>query len=243
MSLKIAILTTQTLHHTYFVKEIIKYHSDVMVFCETENFKTYPFETHHSFEDERDEYEIKKWFAGKKIILDDIVDIQKFSTLNNSEALSALKKNNADILIVFGTRPLKSSIIEINPDHIFNLHGGDPEKYRGLDSHLWAIYHNDFSSLVTTLHRLSLKLDTGDIVHQNILPITEAIPLYALRSINTEMCLKLTLNIIKTNALNEEIVSRPQRQLGRYYSAMPRDLKSICIQKFQNFAKFKNNEY
>tara|TARA_B100001287_G_C22590372_1_gene485320 strand:- start:355 stop:522 length:168 start_codon:yes stop_codon:yes gene_type:complete len=35
MSLKIAILTTNTPHHTYFVRELIKHYNDVTVFCET----------------------------------------------------------------------------------------------------------------------------------------------------------------------------------------------------------------
>ena len=29
------------------------------------------------------------------------------------------------------------------------------QKYRGLDSHYWSIYHKDFESLVTTLHRVT----------------------------------------------------------------------------------------
>jgi hypothetical protein len=36
-----------------------------------------------------------------------------------------------------------------------------------------------------------------------------------------------------------EIFSRPQKKLGRYYSAMPSDLKTICVKKFKNFIKNK----
>jgi len=239
MSLKIAILTTNTPHHTYFVRELIKHYNDVTVFCETAKLKVPFFDVNHPFEDERNEYELKKWFAGNKTNLDDVANTQKFSNLNDFEAVNALMENNADIILVFGTQPLKSYIIDINPNNIFNLHGGDPEKYRGLDSHLWAIYQNEFSALVTTLHRLSIKLDTGEIVNQDILPIKNSLPLYALREINTEICLKLTLKAIEMKVSTGKIPSRPQRQLGNYYSAMPKELKSICVQKFQNFTKLK----
>ena len=57
-------------------------------------------------------------------------------------------------------------MISIFENKIFNLHGGDPEKYRGLDSHYWSIYHNDFKSLITTLHKVRPILDTGEIVLQ-----------------------------------------------------------------------------
>ena len=81
-------------------------------------------------------------------------------------------------------------MINVVPEKIFNLHGGDPQRYRGLDTHLWAIYHKDFGGLVTTLHILP-KLDDGDIVSMGTLPVSKDMPLYALRKVNTEVCVNL----------------------------------------------------
>ena len=242
MNLKIGVLTTNTIHHTFFVREMIKKYKDVLVFCEEEKIRSKKFQTYHPFEKSRDKYEIEKWFKGKKIDLKDIVDVKNFSSLNSPESVKALKFEKLDVIIVFGTAPLKPQVIEINPKRIFNLHGGDPERYRGLDTHLWAIYHGDFSALMTTLHRLTDKLDTGDIISQTILPISEKLPLHALRSVNTEVCLKLTMNTIQMIKQNKDVFSRPQNQIGRYYSAMPKDLKSECIDKFEKFTKYKKNE-
>ena len=47
MSLKIGILTTQTVHHTFFVKELMKNYTDVSVFCEVGKTKSKKFETYH----------------------------------------------------------------------------------------------------------------------------------------------------------------------------------------------------
>ena len=239
MSIKIGILTTNTPHHTYFVKEILKHYDDLKVFSETDNIKSQSFKTFHPFEKKRREYEITKWFNGKKTNLDDIVDTKNFSSLNNNSAIREIKKYNPDLIIVFGTRPLKPKVLEINPHNIFNLHGGDPERYRGLDSHLWAIYHDDFKALLTTLHRMAPKLDTGEIVLQSSIPIKRNLPLHCLQSMNTNICLKLTVSAINMFHMYGEIFSRPQKKLGRYYSAMPSDLKTICVKKFKNFIKNK----
>ena len=57
---------------------------------------------------------------------------------------------------------------KLNPS-TFNFHGANPEKYRGLDSQLWALWHRDYGELKTCLHQLNETLDDGDIF--NLLPI------------------------------------------------------------------------
>ena len=105
--------------------------------------------------------------------------------MNDASAIASLEKESVDIVIVFGTGVLKPPLIEICTQRIFNLHGADPENYRGLDTHLWAIYHKDFSGLITTLHHLDTGLDTGDIVLQSAIPIHQKIKLHELRAANT----------------------------------------------------------
>ena len=97
MSFKIIILTTETLHHSYFVRELVNQYNDVTIFCEKENSKTFSFEIDHHFENERNEYELKKWFSGKKINLDELANTQKYNNLNDSEAVNGIKKKKADI--------------------------------------------------------------------------------------------------------------------------------------------------
>ena len=237
MNIKIAILTKETPHHVHFVREILNYYKDLKIFFETGKIKNQPFKTSHPFEKKRKEFEISKWFKNNRLNLSNFVDTEKFYSINDIDAVRSIKQYNADLVVVFGTIRIENIIIDLNSSKIFNLHGGDPERYRGLDSHLWSIYHNDFSALLTTLHIIKPKLDTGDIVAQCSVPITKNLPLYALRAMNTEMCIKLTLNLIDTFVKYGNIASRPQRKLGRYYSAMPKDLKTICFQKFKNFTR------
>jgi hypothetical protein len=234
---KIVILTTETIHHAFFVKELSNSFSEISVYCERLNKNLFPFKTSHPFEIRRDEFELNKWFFGKKILISDVATKKSFDSLNSSQAIEALSKEGADIVIAFGIGRLGEEVINLFPQKIFNLHGGDPSLYRGLDSHLWAIYHHDFSSLVTTLHRLDSGLDTGDIVMQGDIKITRGMAIESLRSENTELCIKMALTLIDCASKFHEVPSRKLLQLGRYYSAMPAELKEICVGRFEKFSQ------
>ena len=115
------------------------------------------------------------------------------------------------------------------------MHGGDPSRYRGLDSHLWAIYHRDFSSLTSTLHCMDQSFDKGNIVIQGDLKITNGMPIESLRSVNTEMCIQMSIAMVNCAKTIYPLPSRKLLQIGRYYSAMPAVLKGICEQNFKNY--------
>jgi methionyl-tRNA formyltransferase len=234
--MKIFILTTETLHHAFFVHALNMAFGNIMVFCE---HPTAGSSRHiqHQYEHERDRYERQLWFNGDYVHLADIADTKVFTSMNKPEALQALREYQSDVVFVFGTGLLNNQCIALFPNRIFNLHGGNPEEYRGLDSHLWAIYHKDFTGLVSTLHRLDAGLDTGEIVLQGSLPIKLNMPLYALRAVNTEICVKLATATMDMIIRNGDVVSRPQRRIGRYYSAMPTELKETCRKYFEAYTQ------
>jgi methionyl-tRNA formyltransferase len=137
--------------------------------------------------------------------------------------------------VAFGVRRLKSETIKELPGVLLNLHGGNPEKYRGLDTHLWAIYHSDFNSLVTTLHVLAPRLDTGDIVRQGRIPLRKDMPLYELRAVNTEVCIDLVKGAVDTLSSQGKLTLTKQKEAGRYYSFMPSVLKDQVKHRFEAF--------
>tara|TARA_Y100000589_G_scaffold326073_1_gene365176 strand:+ start:389 stop:1102 length:714 start_codon:yes stop_codon:yes gene_type:complete len=235
--MKLTILTTQTVHHTFFVKELIKIGIEVNVFLESNNQKPFPFQTFHDFEKERDIYEIEKWFSGKNTKIEDIAKTKKFKSINSLDAINLIKGEETNISIVFGTGKINENFINSYRGTILNLHGGDPEYYRGLDSHLWAIYHKDFNKITTTIHKLDEKLDNGEIIFKKEVPITKNSSLKTLRSENTELCVDLVKKAIKMFEDNSFFISTKQKQIGRYYSAMPAVLKSIALKNFSNYIK------
>jgi methionyl-tRNA formyltransferase len=229
--MKIAILTTQTPHHALFIKEIATRYDDVHVIGETRGLHA-PFDNSHAFEQDRDEFEREQWFSGRDAQLADFAPAVMVDTLNSPDGLHALASVGPDIALVFGTGKLSAAVIDHGPDCFLNLHGGDPEDYRGLDTHLWAIYHGDFAGLVTTLHRVNAALDDGDICLQETLSLRPGMQLHELRLINTEVCVRLAVAALASFTAQGGVPGRKQRRKGRYYSFMPGVLKEVCVQRF-----------
>lgn len=236
--MRIAVLTSDSLHHIFFVRELQKVFPDITIYLET-RVNSAPFGVRHPFEGKREAFEREKWFVGQTPSFTDYGPVLSFSSLNQEAARLALEKERVDIGVVFGTGRLSQATLDVCSPNLVNLHGGDPENYRGLDSLLWAIYHRDFLSMVATVHLVSPTLDAGDIVLQATIPTHAGMPLHALRAANTETCVQLTLSTVEMCHRFGRLLSRPQRKPGRYYSFMPAELKSVCERHFAQYVERK----
>jgi methionyl-tRNA formyltransferase len=229
--MKSVLLTTETAHHLYFARRVGETFPWRGIIIET-GHPTAPFETRHPFEDERDAYERDVLLAGDRSTLKDVAETIAVERINEAGAVAAVRRFGADVGIVFGTRKLGSGIIDMFRGGLLNLHGGNPEEYRGLDTHLWTIYHEDFPNLVTALHKVDQELDTGDIVEMRELPLETGMGLAQLRSVNTGVCVSLVLAALDS-LQRGRLMSRRQSRRGRYYSFMPSVLKEACVAKFR----------
>jgi len=229
--MRLVILTTETPHHAYFVREVAKRHPLERVLVETEALAA-PYDTHHPFEASRDERERAHWFEGASAGIEDFAETETHPSLNDAGAVTRLADLAADAVVVFGSGRLKPPVIATCPEGMINLHGGDPEHYRGLDTHMWAVWHGDFKGLVTTLHRINLELDDGEIIGRRPVALEAGMTLADLRRANTDVCLALTLEALDDFAENGCFASQPQQERGRYYSFMPAALKDACVGRF-----------
>jgi len=234
--MKIVVLTTETLHHAFFLKYLADAFPVAATFVETEHLRP-PFETHHPFEVLMEEYEAQKWFGGNQPRLSDFAETSEFSSVNDAAAVATMADLNPDVVVVFGTGKLRPAIISTCPEGMINLHGGDPERHRGLDTHLWTVYHNDFSGLITTLHRVNEALDDGDIILQSSLELYPNMGIHMIRSVNTEACLKMTMSALDMYKRFGSFITRKQLAKGRYYSFIPAELKEICKRKFEKYTR------
>ncbi len=227
----VVILTTETPHHAYFVREIARAYPGARVLSERRR-ATFPFPTHHPYEGARDAHECARWFGGAEPSVAEFAPTTSVESVNDAEALAVLDAVRPDVVVSFGTGKIAAPTIARCPTGFVNLHGGDPEQYRGLDTHLWAIYHRDFIALIATLHRVNERFDDGTIIVQAAVPLRRGMPLHELRAANAETCAALTLAALDRRARDGRFLDRPQRTRGRYYSAMPVVLKAVCIERF-----------
>lgn len=232
--MRLAILTTETSHHAHFVRALAAAGHDIRVLAQR-TFAPPRFPVAHAYEAQRDEYEWGLWFAGKPCTLSAIAPTAGFDDINSPDAVSSLRDAAPDAVVVFGTGRLHRPIIDLCRGRIVNLHGGDPETYRGLDTHLWAVWHRDFPGLVSSLHHLDENIDTGDIVEKRSIPLRHGMKLHELRAANTETCCTIVHDALDQYARTGRFASTPQRTAGRYYSAMPAVLKDICVRRFARY--------
>lgn len=231
------ILTTETPHHVQFVDAVARSFPIAAVFAETRTLRP-AFDTAHPLEAQRDAHERDAWFDGKPRTLADAAPVLRtVESMNDAAACRQLHDLRPDVVITFGTGRLAPAVIAPWANRIVNLHGGDPEEYRGLDSHLWAIYHRDFGGLVTTLHMLNAELDDGAAVLQAPIPLHRGMKLHHLRRHNTEVCIDLALSGLDMMRRHGRFLARPQRRVGRYYSFMPTALKDLCVRRFEAFTE------
>lgn len=231
--MKLLCLTTNTLHHNFFVRQLNKVCSSVSVVIETSTAKP-EYETQHVFETERDQHEGGLWgLEALPLGPQDDVEIHRTPAINNCQMRDIFPTLAADLCIVFGTRRINSKIIELLPKHSFNLHGGDPRRYRGLDSHYWSIWHGDKNGLQTCLHQLTPDLDDGPIADIQNLDLNNVNSLCKLRAENTRLCVAMCSKFIIGLQKNAPLKLLKQEKKGRYYSYMPRVLKNALPIKFK----------
>ncbi len=228
---RLVLLTTDTPHHRYFAWQVSQQFPFAAIVVESGAVRP-PFETVHPFEDERDDYERRVLLGGNPCELTDVASVLQVENIAGDDALGQVQDLKPDIVMVFGTRRIREPLPSLARVACLNLHGGNPEEYRGLDSHLWSIYHRDFANLVTTLHHVDAGLDTGSIVAQRSLTLGRAMPLSELRALTTRACVQMTVDALATVNACGTLPAVPQRRIGRYYSFMPSVLKTDCITKF-----------
>ncbi len=135
------------------------------------------------------------------------------------------KIEQADFIVVSGADWIKGDLLDAIKDKALNVHMGVAEKYRGLDSNLWAWYHGDYKSIGVTLHELVDKLDTGRIFKTDYLDINEKTQVWALRFYEAKLAVELIKSSIDVFGTVKYVLKR-QEKLGRYYSFMPSVIKN-----------------
>ncbi len=92
-------------------------------------------------------------------------------SVNAPESLAALCALHPDLIVVVAYgQLLKSSLLEMAPKGIINVHGSLLPKYRGAAPIQWAVANGDTVSGVTTMY-LSQRMDAGDMILKRELPI------------------------------------------------------------------------
>jgi len=110
--------------------------------------------------------------AVKEYALSKNLNILQPVKLKDENFINELKELQPDLIVVVAFRILPTVIFDIPKKGIFNLHASLLPKYRGAAPINWAIINGDKETGATTFF-LKEKVDTGNIIHQEKIPIGE----------------------------------------------------------------------
>ncbi len=95
------------------------------------------------------------------------------NSVNDEECIEALKKIGPDIVVVNGTRIISEKVLNCVNATFINLHAGITPKYRGSHGAYWALYNSDAENAGVTVHLVDKGIDTGNVIYQSPITITE----------------------------------------------------------------------
>ena len=93
--------------------------------------------------------------------LDQCLNVQ---TINDDQVVDHLRSPAADLVLVNGTRIIRTPVLRATDAPIINTHVGITPHYRGVHGGYWSIWNNDRENFGVTLHCVDEGVDTGRVL-------------------------------------------------------------------------------
>lgn len=225
--MKLVILSTRTPHHTYFIDRLADEFEIAGVFYETKRHQA-KFPTGPLFEEEEAAFEARHFARSAPSVS---VPEHEVGTVNDPGVAERIAALGADVGVVFGCGKIKPHVFKAAKAGLINVHRGVSEKYRGLDSDLWAIERQDEANIGVTIHRVDEELDTGEIYRCATLPNHASIQTHQIRCFTTILAAELVLETLRDYRAKGRLSGRPQAK-GDYFSFMPLETKKEVRKRF-----------
>ncbi len=100
------------------------------------------------------------------------VPVLQPTNLKDPEFQAALKELEADLQVVVAFRMLPQAVWSMPPMGSINIHASLLPQYRGAAPINWALIHGETQTGVTSFF-LRHEIDTGDLIFQDVVPITD----------------------------------------------------------------------
>lgn len=151
--------------------------------------------------------------AVKKIAIEKGLNVLQPLKLKDPTFIEELKALKADVQVVVAFRMLPELVWNMPPMGTINLHGSLLPKYRGAAPINWAIINGEKETGVTTF-KLKHEIDTGDVLMQEIIPISETMTAGELHDIMKEVGANLIYQTLDHYCSNT-LMPKPQEQISQ----------------------------
>lgn len=240
---RITLLCSDGPHHLYLAAELQKTFGTIRLIVEpghcqsarvwkTGNYRGYLWIKYHEtrrfifgYSKYRQQYfkrndEIKDW---KSLLDTKGVKYLQTPWINDSCVVNELRMEESDVYVVMGTKMLRQEVLsEIPSDRIINLHGGHLPDYKGNHCFFFALSNGDYKKLSTTVHRISLGLDSGEIISQHTVNFKKNDNSEKLYSRAEKIAINELINKLKIMPDIARWESLPQEDKGKVYKMRDR---------------------
>ncbi len=145
-----------------------------------------------------------------------LIYTEAVNKINDKVYVNAIREMKPDVIAVSGSSILKEEILSIAPKGVLNLHGGLPQKYRGIWTTLWALFNEEPEYIGGTVHYMSKGIDDGDIIYQGRPAMVTSDNPETLYAKVVKLGIRMMIQAIK-DIQNGDVVSYPQKTVGELY--------------------------
>lgn len=142
-----------------------------------------------------------------------------YENVNSKEALAELKSFDCDLFVSMSfNQIIKRSLIDVAPKGFINCHAGALPFYRGRNPLNWVLINGE-KEFGITVHYIDEGIDTGDVVEQELYPITDIDTYATLLSKAINKCGPILLKSIKSiqNGSANRIPQSVIHPVGTYF--------------------------
>ncbi|WP_019153813.1 formyltransferase family protein [Robertmurraya massiliosenegalensis] len=165
---------------------------------------------------DRDEAE-HRFFAGNEKVVEGISSLNvTIETLNSQETINFIKEISPDIVISYGVHKLDANLLQALPEHSWNIHGGLSPWYKGNITLFWPFYMLRPNWAGMTIHKLSVRLDGGDIIHHSVPELSYGDGVHDVACKGVQQVAHDLIKIL-TELKLEQIRYTPQKGNGKLY--------------------------
>lgn len=175
--LKIVALIGTPVHLNYFVNRIVQDHQLALVIRENSRsnllkkilekgiLKSVSIIVRHFMQRNKIRAGYERVLGDQWQEMNSDIPLQTVEDINSPEVVALLNKIKPDLVIVQGTTLIRNKTLQGIP-LVLNLHWGLSPYYKGSNCTEWAMINKDINNIGFTIHKISSKIDGGDIVTQ-----------------------------------------------------------------------------
>lgn len=151
------------------------------------------------------------------------IPYEPVSNPNAAEFTDALQQRSPDLLIsVACPYILKDKLLGIPPRGCINIHHAPLPRYKGMMPTFWQLYHGE-QQLGVTIHYMAAKVDEGDALLQESLPVTPGESLHNLIRKSKRHGAHCMAKVVRSLQSNQAVPIQMDHAQGSYFTFPKRE--------------------